>query len=189
MNNVAVGGVRSNGKTWAFYETIGCGSGGRPCCDGVDAVHTNMTNTLNTPIEILEREYPVFFIEYSIRPDSGGPGKYRGGNGIIRAFMVLENGVRVVVTGERVKTRPWGLEGGKNGAPAEYLVVRSNGRVERLRSKDETVLNKGDILYIKTAGGGGYGDPCSRDRKMIEEDLSDSKISIDVAVKDYCYSP
>ncbi len=73
MSNIAIGG-NTGGRQWAFYETIACGNGGRPCCDGVDAVQTNMTNTLNTPIELLEREYPILFKEYSIRPGSGGPG-------------------------------------------------------------------------------------------------------------------
>jgi N-methylhydantoinase B len=182
MNNVAVGG-----RGWAFYETIGCGSGGRPCCDGVDGVHTNMTNTMNTPIEILERSYPVLFVEYKLREGSGGPGRYRGGLGIVRAFIALEDGVRVTITGERVKLRPWGLKGGMPGAPAEYLVVRSDGRVERLPSKATVSLRSGDMVVIKTAGGGGWGDPSLRPRSLVERDLREGRITLEEAEKYYKY--
>ena len=180
MNNVALGG---NG--WAFYETVACGTGGRPCCDGVDGVHTNMTNTMNTPIEVLESAYPVFFISYRLREDSGGPGLHRGGLGVVRAFMVLEDGVRAVITGERVKTRPWGLRGGMPGEPSEYLVVRSDGRVEKLPSKSTVILGKGDMLVIKTAGGGGWGPPDKRPRNLIEKDLREKRITLDHAIKHY----
>ncbi len=179
MNNVTVGGVRPDGSTWAFYETVGCGTGGRPSADGVDGVHTNMTNTLNTPIEILEREYPILFIEYSLRENSGGMGTYRGGLGITRAFKALEDGIVLTVTGERVKTRPWGLRGGAPGEPAEYYVVRTTGERIRLPSKATVVLNRGDTVYIRTPGGGGYGDPCRRPKHLIEADLEEGKYSRD----------
>jgi N-methylhydantoinase B len=176
MSNIAIGGSGS-GKPWAFYETIACGSGGRPCCDGVDAVQTNMTNTLNTPIELLEREYPILFKEYSIRPGSGGAGMYRGGNGVIRAFTVLEDNVRLTVTGERVKTRPWGLHGGEPGEPAVYAVERRDGRLDKLPSKGTTLLSAGDTVIVKTPGGGGYGDPCKRDHRLVERDVVEGKVT------------
>lgn len=185
MNNVAVGGF-SGGRQWAFYETIACGSGARPCCDGVDGVHTNMTNTMNTPIEVLERDYPILFLEYKLRNDSGGPGKYRGGLGVVRAFKVLEDEVTVTITGERVKTRPWGLEGGMPGEPAEYLIIRSTGEVERLPSKARVKLRRGDAVYIKTPGGGGYGDPCMRPRSYVERDVEEGRVSPERAKSDYC---
>ncbi|MEB3756975.1 MAG: hydantoinase B/oxoprolinase family protein [Desulfurococcales archaeon] len=176
MSNITVGGVNSDGTQWAFYETIACGSGGRPCCDGVDAVQTNMTNTLNTPMELLEREYPMLFTEYSIRTGSGGQGRYRGGNGVIRAFQLLQGDTRLTVTGERVKTRPWGLNGGLEGRPAEYLVIKNDGRVIKLDSKDSVILDNGDIVMIKTPGGGGYGDPCSRSQDEIRRDLEENRV-------------
>ncbi|MCE4614521.1 MAG: hydantoinase B/oxoprolinase family protein [Desulfurococcales archaeon] len=176
MSNMAIGGVNPDATRWAFYETIACGSGGRPCCDGVDAVQTNMTNTLNTPIELLEREYPILFTEYSIRSGSGGHGKYRGGNGVVRAFKVLQGDTRLTVTGERVKTRPWGLEGGLEGMSAEYLVVKKSGGILRLGSKDSVTLDEGDVVMVKTPGGGGYGDPCSRNSADIRRDIVDGKV-------------
>ena len=176
MSNIAIGG-NTGGRQWAFYETIACGSGGRPCCDGVDAVQTNMTNTLNTPIELLEREYPILFKEYSIRPGSGGPGMYRGGNGVIRAFKVMEDGVRLTVTGERVKTRPWGLHGGLPGEPAVYAVERRDGMIEVLPSKGSAILYSGDTVVVKTPGGGGYGDPCRRSRELLEKDVAEGRVT------------
>ncbi len=176
MSNITVGGVNPDGTQWAFYETVACGSGGRPCCDGVDAIQTNMTNTLNTPIELLEKEYPLLFTEYAVRSGSGGHGRYRGGNGVIRAFKVLQGGTRLTVTGERVKTRPWGLEGGLEGMPAEYLVAKENGRILRLDSKDSIILDEGDTVIIKTPGGGGYGDPCGRSDAELKEDIEEARV-------------
>ncbi|BAA81546.2 hydantoin utilization protein B [Aeropyrum pernix K1] len=182
MSNVMVGG-----RGWAFYETNACGSGARPCCDGVDGVHTNMTNTLNTPIEVIEREYPILFNAYELRPDSGGPGMYRGGLGVVRAFTALEDNVTITIFAERGLTRPWGLSGGRPGRSFEAVITRAAGEVERLMSKHTAKLNRGDTIAIYTPGGGGYGDPCKRDRSLIERDLREGRITMESAVKDYCY--
>ncbi len=171
MSNVAIGG-----EGWAFYETIGCGSGGRPGSDGVDGVHVNMTNTLNTPVELLEEEYPVAVEEYSLRGDSGGLGEYRGGLGLRRVYRMLAR-ARASIAGSRVWTRPWGLEGGEPGARAEYKVVRRDGRVERLPPLALVDLEPGDMLVIETPGGGGYGDPCRRDERLVERDLREGRMS------------
>ncbi len=169
MTNVLLGGA-----DWAFYETVGCGSGGRPGLDGVDGVHVNMTNTLNTPIEVLEEEHPVVIERYELRTGSGGLGEYRGGLGIVRAYRVLER-VRLSVLMSRVLTAPWGLRGGEPGSPGRVVVVRRSGDVEEHPPSTTTVLEPGDILYIETPGGGGYGDPCRRERRLIERDVEDGK--------------
>ncbi len=180
MSNVIVGG-----RGWAFYETNACGSGARPCCDGVDGVHTNMTNTLNTPIEVIEREYPVIFRKYEFRPNSGGPGTYRGGIGIIRSFTILEDDVTVTIFAERGKTRPWGLEGGKPGAGFKATLERE-GVVEDLGAKKTIKTRRGDTITIYTPGGGGYGDPCKRSKEQVERDLKEGRITIDEAENNYC---
>ncbi|MCE4629222.1 MAG: hydantoinase B/oxoprolinase family protein, partial [Desulfurococcales archaeon] len=166
MTNVMIGGY-SNGRRWAFYETVACGQGARPGLDGVDGVHTNMTNTLNTPIERLEAEYPILFVKYEFRPDSEGPGKYRGGLGVTRAFMLVEGKATLTIVAERCRHRPWGLMGGGEAAPASHYVVRRSGKVVELGCKNSIVLSAGDIVYINTPGGGGYGDPCLRDGTMV----------------------
>lgn len=183
MNNVMVGGIYE-GRSWAFYETIGGGMGARPGKDGVDGVHTHMTNTMNTPIEVIERECPVLFVEYSLRDDSGGPGQYRGGLGITRAFKVLSDRATLSIATERVKLRPWGLEGGMDGASGHHYVIRNGERIE-LKAKDTIELRRGDTVYINTPGGGGYGKPELRDPKFVMEDLLDGKISKETAKKIY----
>ncbi|MEM2766509.1 MAG: hydantoinase B/oxoprolinase family protein [Candidatus Caldarchaeum sp.] len=157
MNNLMMGGVHpETGRTWAFYETIGGGGGARPGMDGVDGIHCHMTNTLNTPIEVIEHYYPVMFKSYMLRDGSGGEGRWRGGMGIERSFTALAK-IHVSVMGERSRHRPWGSMGGGEGAASEYLVVKARGEVVKLRSKDVTTLEPGDTLVIRTAGGGGYG--------------------------------
>jgi N-methylhydantoinase B len=159
MNNLMMGGVHpETGKTWAFYETIGGGGGARPGMDGVDGIHCHMTNTMNTPIEVMEHYYPILFRSYRFRDGSGGSGRWRGGMGIERSFTALAT-IRVAVMGDRSRHRPWGLQGGGDGAPSEYFIQKAGGEVVRLRSKDVAVLEPGDTLVIRTAGGGGYGKP------------------------------
>jgi N-methylhydantoinase B len=187
MTNLMVGGLTGEGKAWAFYETIGCGSGARPLKDGVDGVHTNMTNTLNTPIEIMERSYPLLFKEYRLREDSEGAGKYRGGLGIVRSFTITNGKATVTVLSERCHLSPWGLFGGQNAAPSSHYIVRSNGKRYPVPCKATLSLEPGDTLVIRTPGGGGYGDPCERDPSLVERDLRDRKISAERARVVYCY--
>ena len=156
MMNIMIGGALPNGGYWAYYETIGGGTGGRPGMPGVSGVHVNMTNTLNTPIEIAERQYPLLFTVYRIREGSGGNGLYRGGDGIIRSFKVLTK-ARLSIMAERFRTRPWGLQGGEDGKPGKVMVARVNGRVDELPSKVTIDLEPGDEVTVETPGGGGWG--------------------------------
>ncbi len=165
MNNLMMGGIDPRtGRTWAFYETIGGGYGARPGSDGVSGVQVNMTNTLNTPIEVMEHYYPLVFESYQLREGTGGEGRWRGGDGIERAFKATSP-IDVNILGERSKVRPWGLRGGREGKPSEYLVKRSDGRIQVLKAKDTTILQTGDTLVMRTAGGGGMGRP-RRTRKV-----------------------
>ncbi len=173
MTSIALGG-----KDWAFYETIGCGSGARPNSDGVDGVHVNMTNTLNTPIEVLEEDYPVVIEAYELRTDSGGLGEWRGGLGIRRVYRVLHETI-VSIAGSRVWTKPWGLDEGEHGARAEYLVIRGDGTARILPPLALVKLEPGDMLVIETPGGGGYGDPCRRTKDRLETDVEEGKVSLE----------
>lgn len=184
MNNIVFGGKIDNEGKWAFYETIGGGGGARFGLDGVDGVHVNMTNTLNTPVEVIEREYPIMILEYSLIPDSGGPGKYRGGLGIRRVYKILEDDVTLSIACERVKTRPWGIQGGLPGKNGEHYIISKDKKI-RLNSKDTVILRRGDIVVINTPGGGGYGDPKLRDFKHIKMDLEEGKISDEHATQFY----
>jgi N-methylhydantoinase B len=156
MMNVMMGGRLPDGTYWAYYETIGGGTGGRPGKDGVSGVHVNMTNTLNTPIEVAERTYPLLLTAYRIREGSGGAGLYRGGDGIVRAFKVLQP-CRLSVLSDRFRRGPWGLQGGESGKPGRVTIVRSDGRVEEMPSKFTVDLFPGDEVVIETPGGGAWG--------------------------------
>ena len=185
MNNVCIGGIDPvTGKLFTFYETIGGGMGARPNKDGVDGIHVHMTNTMNTPIEEIEARFPILILAYRLRDGSGGAGKFRGGLGIERIYKPL---VRVTVSllGDRHKTRPYGLYGGLPGKPGEYIVLKKDGTKIKLKSKDVVDLDLGDILIIRTPGGGGYGPPQERDRKLVIRDLIEGKISLEEAEKVY----
>jgi N-methylhydantoinase B len=153
MNNVAMGNRDSaRGELWDYYETIGGGMGASANCDGLNALQTHMTNTLNTPVESLEAHYPIRIKRYSIRQQSGGNGQYRGGNGIVREFEFLQN-TEITLLTERRTTQPWGLNGGTAGLPGENCL-----NTETLHSKCNLKVKAGDVLKIATPGGGGWGD-------------------------------
>jgi N-methylhydantoinase B len=137
---------------WTYYETLGGGQGGCPDADGPSAVHVAMSNTLNTPVEALETEFPLRVRELSVRRGSGGAGLHRGGDGIVRELQALEP-MRYTLITERRRHPPRGRDGGANGLPGRNLL---NG--EPLGSKTEGELGPGDVLRIETPGGGGYGE-------------------------------
>ncbi|MBI4228090.1 MAG: hydantoinase B/oxoprolinase family protein [Deltaproteobacteria bacterium] len=156
MNNFTFGGKNPiTGKEFAYYETVAGGMGGRHGKDGVSAVQTHMTNTLNTPIEALERDLPIRIDNYSVRKGSGGSGKYRGGDGIVREYKFL-SGARVSIITERRKFAPYGVYGGKPGKKGRNTLIRNN-RSKILPAKASLEVKIGDVLRIETPGGGGWG--------------------------------
>ena len=186
MNNVCVGGLKDGkGEAWTFYETIAGGFGGRHGMDGVDAVHSHMTNTMNTPIEAIETIYPLRFLTYKLREDSGGPGKWRGGVGLERSWMLLASSAVLSVLAERTKIPPWGLFGGKPGAKGEYYLIKANGKRVKLKSKCTVKMEKGDIFVVRTPGGGGYGKPFERNPELVLRDVINGLVSPESAQKDY----
>lgn len=156
MMNVMIGGSDPVRGYWAYYETIGGGTGGRPGKHGVSGVHVNMTNTMNTPIEVAERTYPLIYTAYMIREGSGGRGKYRGGDGIVRAFKLLSP-ARVSIMAERIRRAPWGLWGGEPGKQGRITIRKRDGREIEMPGKFTTDLEAGDEVVIETPGGGGWG--------------------------------
>ncbi len=177
MNNLAVGGVQPrNGGYFTYYETIAGGYGARHGKDGIDGVHSHMTNTLNTPIEALESSFPLRVTRYEFVPGSGGPGKFRGGLGIRREMEILGEDATVSFLGERHRRRPWGLMGGGEGSSGEYYVVKTGREAESLKSKTVVRVFRGDIIGIRTPGGGGYGPRKSRHSEMIAEDRANGKL-------------
>jgi N-methylhydantoinase B len=157
MNNLTIGGIDPRtGAPFAYYETIAGGMGGRPGKAGVSGVHTHMTNSLNTPAEALEYSYPLRVRRYSLRAASGGKGKFRGGDGIIREIEVLTD-CDVTLLADRRERGPWGLNGGSEGGAGRAFVTRRDGTVEEMPGKFSTRLLKGERISIETPGGGGWG--------------------------------
>jgi N-methylhydantoinase B len=157
MNNLTIGGIDPRtSQPFAYYETIAGGMGARPGKSGVSGVHTHMTNSLNTPAEALEYAYPLRVRKYSLRPDSGGNGEYRGGDGIVREIEVLAD-CEVTLLADRRSRGPWGLEGGKDGAAGKASVIHLNGSIEALPGKFSARLRKGERIRIESPGGGGWG--------------------------------
>lgn len=164
MNNLMVGGTASvaNGQHgWVYYETVAGGQGGRPTgAAGMSGVHTAMTNTKNTPIEALEREFPMRVLRYRLRRGSGGAGVGAGGEGIERDLLMLED-VTVSLVTERRASQPWGLAGGEPGAVGENWVLPGGYErlAKRLPDKCTIRMKAGDVLRMLTPGGGGWGTP------------------------------
>ncbi len=150
MNNVSFGGTDCNGKPFCYYETIAGGMGASAQSDGLSGVHTNMTNSLNTPIEAFEGQYPVRVATYALRRGSGGAGLHRGGDGVVKELEFLTD-ASLALLSERRRLAPAGAGGGEAGLPGRNLL---NGR--ELPSKGNFQVKAGDILRIETPGGGGY---------------------------------
>ncbi len=157
MNNLTIGGVDPRTREpFAYYETIAGGMGARPGKPGVSGVHTHMTNSLNTPAEALEYAYPLRVRRYSLRPGSGGRGRFRGGDGIVREIEVLTD-CEVTLLADRRTRGPWGLSGGADGVPGKTFITRRDGSVETMPAKFSTRLRTGERITIETPGGGGWG--------------------------------
>jgi N-methylhydantoinase B len=150
MNNLAMGSRRA-GRSWDYYETIGGGTGGGCRFGGLNATQSHMTNTLNTPIEVLEMNFPLRLLQYRLRDGSGGDGRHRGGDGLVREYEFLEPATVTLLT-ERRTHRPWGLDGGGAGAAGEN---RKTGGA--LPAKASFEIDAGERLRISTPGGGGWG--------------------------------
>jgi N-methylhydantoinase B len=157
MNNLTIGGIDPRtGEPFAYYETIAGGMGARPTKDGVSGVHTHMTNSLNTPAEALEYAYPLRVRKYGLRRGSGGAGRHRGGDGIVREIEMLTD-AEVTLLADRRTRGPWGLSGGAEGAPGQAAIVRSDGPSQPLPGKFNVRLKKGERIRIESPGGGGWG--------------------------------
>lgn len=156
MNNVAMGRIdNESGRRWDYYETLAGGIGGGPTTAGRDAVHSHMTNTLNTPVESLEMHYPLRVHRYAVRLDSGGVGEHAGGAGIAREYEFLEP-AQLSLLSERRSLSPWGLNGGGEGMKGRNSL---NGAT--LPGKCSVTVKKGDRLLIETPGGGAWGKPAA----------------------------
>ena len=170
------------GSYFVYVETIGGGFGARSTKDGLDGVQVHITNTSNLPVECLESEYPLMVDCYELIPDSGGPGRWRGGMGIHRRIRAVGHEAVFRVAGTRQKTAPWGLFGGKEGAPGRVILHRN---CRDGLTRNEKQLGPGDSVSIMTPGAGGYGDPTERERDLVAQDVREEKVSFEKAASDY----
>ncbi len=156
MNNLTIGGWDpERERPFAYYETVAGGAGATPQQAGASAIHTHMTNTLNTPIEAIEYAYPLRVTRYEVRTDSGGGGRFDGGDGIVRELELLAD-AEVTILSDRRRFAPYGLEGGHAGRAGKNLLLRGEER-EELPGKFTRKLARGDRVQIETPGGGGHG--------------------------------
>jgi N-methylhydantoinase B len=158
MNNLTIGGTDpGSGGPFAYYETVGGGAGAGPAGDGLSGVHVHMTNTLNTPVEALEYSYPFRVLKYALREGSGGAGQNRGGDGLVREIEFLCPATVTLLT-ERRRTEPYGLRSGEPGARGRNVLLH-DGEGRDLPGKVEIQVMPGDVLSLRTPGGGGWGPP------------------------------
>lgn len=156
MNNIAIGGYDKKRKRYyTYYETIAGGMGARPISDGITAVQTHMTNTMNTPIEAIEHNFPFRIKRYNVRLDSGGKGLHKGGDGIIRDYEFLDDATVTILSDRRIFA-PYGMKNGKNGKVGQNFLI-TGGKCRILPGKKTIDIKKGQIISIRTPGGGGYG--------------------------------
>ncbi|MBH67716.1 MAG: 5-oxoprolinase [Rhodospirillaceae bacterium] len=177
---VCIGGYRADSSPFILVDMI-CGAwGGRPDKDGIEAITNPSQNLSNTPIETLEARQPLRIEEYSLIPDSGGAGKWRGGLGISRSYRLLADTATLQLRADRTRFNPYGLKGGQPGALSSNWIMREEVW-EPLPGKVTCKISKGDVVRHDQAGGGGYGDPNQRDPARISADILDEKISPEYA--------
>jgi len=188
MCHAGFGGVdAATGEYGCFLETFAGGYGGRFASDGPDAVQTHGQNTENAPVEETELNYPVRVDRLSLIEDSGGPGRFRGGLGLRKDFR-FDRPTTFTVLADRTRSGPWGFDGGLEGARAEYVLVRE-GVETVLGAKTTLEVQPGDVISIRTCGGGGYGSPSDRDPALVETDVREGKVTAERAREAYGWRP
>lgn len=172
------GGTKAiSGQDFVYVEALGGGMGARFNKDGMDGVQVHITNTSNLPIEAMEMEYPLRILHYGLIPDSGGPGKFRGGMGI-RKDIQVHAPMLFSAHSDRHRVAPWGLKGGFPGKKGRFRVFRKGSKVQTIPSKVmEVLVEEGDVLSAQTAGGGGFGSPLERDPENVVRDYSQGKVT------------
>ena len=188
MCHAGFGGVDApSGVYYCFLETFAGGYGGRSGSDGPDAVQTHGQNTENAPVEETELNYPVRVTRLSLVEDSEGAGRFRGGLGLRKDFL-FDRPTTFTVLADRTVRGPWGVFGGRDGKPAEYVLIRDG--LETLLSAKTTIdVEPGDTVSYRTCGGGGYGPPEQRDPELVARDVREGKVSLARALEVYRWQP
>lgn len=173
------------GERFVSYESTKGGFGARPVKDGINAVSAVISNMLNTPVEVLEMSFPLRVEEYSLVPDSGGAGTWRGGLGVRRSWRVLERDLQGAACFERLVTPPFGLSGGREGGRARLRIDLPDGTHRSLPGKGAFTAPAGALVTVEAPGAGGFGPPAGRDREALRSDLLDGYVTQAAAARDY----
>jgi len=183
---LTLGGVdHRSGERYVSYETIKGGFGARPVKDGINGVASGISNTMNTPIELLEMSFPVRVERYEITPDSGGAGRHRGGAGVDRTWRVLADATVASVCLERTRSAPFGLLGGAPGAPGRVHAVDPDGSERPVNEKGSFTVPAGGLVWLRAPGSGGYGPPADRPRDRLQADVVDGYVTPAAAARIY----
>jgi len=184
---LTLGGVDPRtGQPYVSYETVKGGYGARPNKDGINCIASGISNTMNTPVEIMEMSFPVRIERYEVNPDSGGAGRYRGGCGAIRVWRLLDGAdATCALCMERMTSPPFGLLGGKAGAAAVVKLTTPDGATRHLPGKGAFSAPAGAVIEMITPGSGGFGAVAARDPAAIGRDLLDGYVSTAAAKRDY----
>jgi N-methylhydantoinase B len=187
MANFIYGTDPRTGKYYVCAEGDAGGYGGKPHEDGEHALFSmDLGDTYNVPVEVAEVRYPWRVDRFELRQGSGGPGKFRGGLGVIRDYRIIGHDAGLTVTTDRVKyTPPWGLFGGKDATPSITVVYRKDGKEERWRKISNLPLHESEVVSFQTGGGGGYGSPLDREPGLVLEDVIDGYVTLAQAKEDY----
>jgi N-methylhydantoinase B len=186
MNLLNIGGINPiSSEYYNYVETYAGGQGASVDLDGADGVHTHLTNTRNAPVEVIERNYPLEVVRYGLIPDSEGPGKFRGGCGMLRELRCLADRTILSIGADRRKFTPWGIDTEHRARGSHCFVQAADGSVRELPTKIIEVLKCGETLLTETPGGGGWGNPLERDRNAVAEDVAEGLINPDRAAVIY----
>lgn len=175
---ISFGGVDENGEACVYLEFLLASWGGGPDRDGMDACTGTLVNYSNAPVEMIEADQPLVVERYAMVPDSGGPGRFRGGLALERHLRFKSDNATLQIRSDRRDHPPYGLQGGLCGAPSNVAITRADGTDEACRAKFLTTVNHGDVLRVRLAGGGGHGDPLLRDAAAVLDDVREEKMSI-----------
>ena len=178
-------GADPEGDYYNYVETYGGGQGANHDLDGADGVHTHMTNTRNAAVEVIEQTYPLQVVRYGLIPDSEGPGRMRGGCGMLRELRCLGERTVISIGADRRKFTPWGIDTDQHARGSDCHVIAADGSARRLPTKMHIELSPGDRLRIETPGGGGWGDPRQRDPEAVADDVQAGLIAAERARQFY----
>lgn len=185
QNLLNIGGTNPRtGRLYNYIETYGGGQGALHNQDGMDGIHSHMTNTRNAPVEVIEATYPLRVERYGLVPNSEGPGRFRGGMGMQREFTFLAAESVITVSSDRNKIRPWGVLGGKAAACARCSLLRDGAEIT-LPSKVTREVGEGERFHTVTSGGGGWGDPWTREPESVRLDVLEGLVSVERAFSEY----